>query len=283
MNKKTIGTVLAFAMTASCTFGLLGCGKEYNSEKDLETVKSAIGMIDSLYGDKELITSSDYEVLGAITVRGENYPINWSIAPAGSCEINDISEFLSIGEMRADNLRTVSVTQAEVDIDYILTATVTVGKASEAVNINHRVPAKVKAHTGTAEDPYLPSNVIEIAKNLEAGAYLQADGKNQKVYVKGYVIDRGTFNSAKNRYNYIYIADSYEVGKGKDSADVIMLYTLTCDTEIVTDGNSIGVGDCLTVFGYIQKYVDKYNKEIIEVTYSGSDVVTAVDIQKAKS
>lgn len=102
------------------------------------TAQAAIDVITKLLGTTENAeTPNDFTVYGKIKVDGVLYDVNWSLSAVG-----DVSGYVQIGtELDVDNLYTVSVTKSESDVEYSLTATVTVGGASKSYTFTRKIPA----------------------------------------------------------------------------------------------------------------------------------------------
>lgn len=270
MKKKLLSTVFALAIGATCTIGFTACGGD-DDGKDAEIASKAINYIDAQYGKMAEETAETYTVNGVAPVDGENRTVNWSVAKGEGCTLNDISAYVSVGEMNDKKQVTVTIAKAEVEIPYVLTASVTVGKETKSVSYKHKVPAKSAGHAGTQADPYTPSNIRDIAATMNSKWDTSAADQNKaqsfyypnndtptRVFVKGYVVSTGTqlFQDKSTSAQFIYLADEFGTGKKSDDADVIMLMSISYTTKdsLIKSAADINEGDCLTVSGFIQNY-----------------------------
>lgn len=263
--KKLLTATLAIAMGATLVGALAACGNN-----DADTAKKAIQNVRTMYAEKAVETPDNYTVIGQTKVGDDVYAIDWTVTST----FENFGNYVSVGEMDATSkLVTVSVTKAEAAIDYTLKASVTVGSATETEEFTRKVPAKAAEHAGTQEDPYTAANVQEIGEKLANSAYYEVDGAAKQVYVKGYVVDAGTPDAAKGRVNNVYIVDEYSADKDKNSADAVLVYSITYDNEVFPGTVPLKSGDLIVVKGFIQKY-----KSTIEVTYKGGDSVLCVSL-----
>lgn len=270
MKKKLLSTVFALAIGATCTIGFTACGGD-DDGKDAEIASKAINYIDAQYGKMAVETAETYTVNGVAPVDGENRTVNWSVAKGEGCTLNDISAYVSVGEMNDKKQVTVTIAKAEVEIPYVLTASVTVGKETKSVSYNHKVPAKSAGHAGTQADPYTPSNIRDVAATMNSKWDTAAADQTKaqsffypnndtptRVFVKGYVVSTGTqlFQDKSTYAQFIYLADEFGTGKKSDDADVIMLMSISYTTKdsLIKSAADINEGDCLTVSGFIQNY-----------------------------
>ena len=270
MKKKLLSTVFALAIGATCTIGFTACGGD-DDGKDAEIASKAINYIDAQYGKMAEETAETYTVNGVAPVDGENRTVNWSVAKGEGCTLNDISAYVSVGEMNDKKQVTVTIAKAEVEIPYVLTASVTVGKETKSVSYNHKVPAKSAGHAGTQADPYTPSNIRDVAATMNSKWDTSAADQTKaqsffypnndtptRVFVKGYVVSTGTqlFQDKSTYAQFIYLADEFGTGKKSDDADVIMLMSISYTTKdsLIKSAADINEGDCLTVSGFIQNY-----------------------------
>lgn len=263
--KKLLTATLAIAMGATLVGALAACGNN-----DADTAKKAIQNVRTMYAEKAVETPDNYTVIGQTKVGDDVYAIDWSVTSS----FENFGNYVSVGEMDATSkLVTVSVTKAEAAIDYKLIASVTVGSATETEEFTRKVPAKAAEHAGTQEDPYTAANVQEIGEKLANSAYYEVDGAAKQVYVKGYVVDAGTPNASAGRVNNVYIVDEYSADKDKNSADAVLVYSITYDNEVFPGTVPLKSGDLIVVKGFIQKY-----NNTIEITYKGGDSVLCVSL-----
>lgn len=269
--KKLLGATVAIAMGATMVVGMFtAC----NTGDDVEKAKEAINNVRKMYIEDAKETSESYSVTGKIKIKdGTSYDVDWTVLPDASCTIENFSNYVSVGEMGTDSKVTVSITKAEVVIDYVLKASVTVGKATESVEFKHFVPKTADSHAGTEADPYIPSNVRDIAATLDSkwdttanqtqsqSYFYPNNDTPTEVYVKGYIVKVGTSDLCKDYGSYvsfIYIADEYGTGKTKDDSDVVMIASISYNADsLVKSVDDIVEGHCVTVKGYIQNYFAK--------------------------
>lgn len=112
------------------------------------------------------------------------------------------------------------------------------------------------SHAGTLEDPFDCKDALTVLDSLASGTYYMADGAAKAVYIKGYVLDPGTYNSQFGNQNKIYIADAV------DSDVKLYVYRAYFSNDITT----IAQGDIIIVKGYLtnstyDKQVSYYDKE----------------------
>ena len=120
------------------------------------------------------------------------------------------------------------------------------------------------SHAGTAEDPYTCADALTVLDSLASGTYYMADGAAKAVYIKGYVLDPGTYNSQFGNQNKIYIADAV------DSDVKLYVYRAYFSNDITT----IAQGDLIIVKGYLTNstygkqvsYYDNENAYIVSKT-----------------
>lgn len=269
MKKKLLSTVFALAMGATCAFGFTACGGD--DDKDADTASKAINYIKAQYENKAEETPITYTVNGVSPVDGTNHTVNWTVDKGEGCTLNDISDYVKVGTMDEKKQVEISITKAEVEIPYVLTASVTVGKETKSVNFKRKVPASTSKHAGTQADPYTPSNVRDVAASMNSKWDSTAADQSKaqsffypnnttptRVYMKGYVVNTGNqlFQDKGTYAQFIYLADTYGTEKKQDDADVVMLMSVSYDTadSKIKSAADINEGDCLTVTGFIQNY-----------------------------
>lgn len=286
--KKLLSAGIVAILSVACAASITGCKNSANNSEENQA-KNAAELVKHMYADRFEGTQSadDYEVVSQVRIAEEVYKVNWSVS---SATFNNVSEYIQLGSIdETTKLITVSVTQAEEVIDYTLTATVTVGSRSEEVSFNRIVPARVKMHAGTQADPLTPSNVIEIANAIEGSEkdnyYTGEDGTPKQVYVTGYIVDCGTDQTAKgyNRVGFVWIADEYENGKDKTSADAVMVLSINYDATNLTCYGDLKKGAKITVKGYIEKYIKNSTASPQpEVTYYKGTGITCEALEKLR-
>lgn len=286
--KKLLSAGLVSVLSVACVAAFAGCN---NSAKDMteNKAKDAAEIVRHMYEEKFDGTQSadGYEVVSQVRIAEEVYRVDWAVT---SETFGNVSEYIQIGDIdETTKLITVSVTQAEEVIDYTLTATVKDGSCSEEVSFKRQVPAKSKMHAGTQADPFTLSNVIEIANAIEGNAkdnyYTDENGTPKQVYVTGYIVDCGTDQTAKgyNRVGFVWIADEYENGKDKTSADAVMVLSINYDATNLTCYGDLKKGAKITVKGYIEKYIKNSTASPQpEVTYYKGNGITCEALEKIK-
>lgn len=103
------------------------------------------------------------------------------------------------------------------------------------------------SHAGTAEDPYSCADATAIMNSLASGKYYVDETNAAKlVYVKGYVVNAGSYNANFKNQQKFYIADSKDAAQ----ADGILVYR----ADFTNDVWGIAVGDLVVVKGYLMDY-----------------------------
>lgn len=133
--KKLLGLALTFLLSITCALALVACGGN-KSNNDAEVADQAIGNIWSMYGDKDAKTPQDYTLVGQTRVEDAYYTVEWSVSENATNVV--------VGKMDpVTKLVTVSVTRVEVDVEYTLTASITVGNETRTKDFARVVPAAV--------------------------------------------------------------------------------------------------------------------------------------------
>lgn len=167
----------------------------------------------------------------------------------------------------------VSLPEASATIR--ITATITSNSASDTKYFDLTVEPLLLAHKGTQADPFSLADVAKIGTTLANTKYYGGDTA-MVVYVKGYVVKVGSWNSSYNNFTGSYLIDEYTDDATENSTGAIQLYRLGTDSTYIKAEADLVKGDLITVKGYIQVYSNK-----VQVTYSGSTNPTVVDMQKA--
>lgn len=119
-------------------------------------------------------------------------------------------------------------------------------------------------HAGTEADPYTVADANKILATLTSAAkqstVYQVNGKDQEVYVKGFITNGGTVGSY--RLDNAYIADS----KTATQAQSLLVYGIDWDAEKLPEGTTLTVGDEVVIKGYLKDY----NNGTKEIAQSGS-------------
>ncbi len=131
---------------------------------------------------------------------------------------------------------------------YTLTASVTVGEGGDAKTATRNfIFVVAKPNDGSAELPYTPSEAIVVAKALSSGNF-----STTQVYVKGYVVDAGSWSASFGNWSNVYVGDTATTAKD----DALLVYYLKPDS---TGGGHLLADDlstksAITVYGYLQNY-----------------------------
>lgn len=138
MKKKFLISAVAASVALSAMGALVACGDD--TEKDAELAQQVIATVRTMYADKSAETPVDYDVMGQIKVDETFYTINWSV----SSDVADYGNYVVVGDMNdTTKMVTVSITKAEVEVAYTLTASVTVGAVTETASFARKIPAGV--------------------------------------------------------------------------------------------------------------------------------------------
>ena len=136
--KKLLSAALALTLCASFAIGLTACGKKSNKDRDI--AQKAITNLKDLYEtdtpDTPKKEERDYKVVGKTAVQGTLYTVDWSVS-------DNASAYVTVGEIDADNMVTISVSRQTVDVEYTLNASVTVGKETASYSFKKLLPAKI--------------------------------------------------------------------------------------------------------------------------------------------
>ncbi|MDE6666814.1 MAG: hypothetical protein K2K38_00530 [Clostridia bacterium] len=149
--KKLLSATVAIVMGATCLGSLAACNTD-KGLSDQEIAQKAISTVRNMHLNDDVSTPKNYDVIGKTKVEETTYDVNWAVAPTENCTLNDISAYVSVGDLNtATNKVTINITQATVEIEYTLKASVTVGSATESVEFTHTVP-KAKVRDGETKD-----------------------------------------------------------------------------------------------------------------------------------
>lgn len=255
--KKLFSLALTLAVGVTCTAAIVGCNPDSPSSKtDAELAKQAIATVEVMYADKAVDTPSDYTLTGQTKVDGTTYDVNWSVS---STTVDNLSDYVTVGTMdESTKLVTVSITTSDEVIEYKLTASVTVGEATETTSFNRRIPVLGKIYTA--------AEAQALGESLEADAYYEENGLAAKILVKGYVVDPGTYSSQYNNWTSVYIADTFSDDMTKDSEGTFLVFRLGKDDTYLKGEGYLEKGDLVTLEGYLQNY----KGNTVELTYHGS-------------
>ena len=139
-NKWLIGALSCVMATTLC-LGIVACNKTPKTGMtDEEIAQAGITTLNGIYLDgdgkvKNYETPDDYQVLAKTRVAEEFLNVTWSV----TSETENIQKYVSIGtEADASARYTIDITRATFDIEYTLTASITVGQATKTANYAHR-------------------------------------------------------------------------------------------------------------------------------------------------
>ena len=138
--KKILTSTAVVAAVAALSGALVACGDKggnNNGKTDQQIADEAISVIRTLYADKAELTQSDYTVNGVQPVDGKSYNIKWTV----SSEFANFEEYVKVGEMNDKKQVPITIKKATEEIEYTLTATVNVGKASASEDFKRKIPA----------------------------------------------------------------------------------------------------------------------------------------------
>ncbi len=105
---------------------------------------------------------------------------------------------------------------------------------------------------GTENNPYTVAEILDLAKDLADGSYLQADGKDAYVYIKGYVTDVGKIYETYG-LSTVMIADE------KGGTPAFKLCTINWGDampkpETIPENSPLTVGDFVVCHGFVKNY-----------------------------
>ncbi len=184
----------------------------------------------------------------------------------GGAEITWESSNTDIATIANNKLNIVSVPANKTTVT--ITATIKYGTAQDtkAFEITVVDASQLADNDGTLEHPYTATE----AKNV--GSALAADGWTAtEVYVKGYVVDAGSWSSQYGNYSSVYIGDAADTAK----TDAFLVFRIDQDEKFVTGDGSLQVGQLITVKGFITNY--KGNTPEIAFKNGSNGVVVAID------
>ena len=154
----------------------------------------------------------------------------------------DDNEWVTIDEL---NLMSILQLPAGEPYDVTLTVVFKIGDATAEKDIVITLyPSDAK---GTPSNPYSVTEALEVIKELPSDGYTDAP-----VYVTGYVIDCGSWNSTYGNFTNVYIADS--ASSINTSADALQVYRLYPDGEVVKGQADLKLGAKIVAVGYLQNY-----------------------------
>ncbi len=120
---------------------------------------------------------------------------------------------------------------------------------------------------GTEGNPYTVAEILDLAKDLADGSYLQADGKDAYVYIKGYVTNVGYIYQSYG-LSTVMIADE------KGGTPEFKLYTVNWGDAMpkpstIPEKSPLTVGDFVVCHGFVKNYSDEIevDKDSAKSTY----------------
>ena len=263
--KKLLGFFLALAVSLGCMVALAACNKG-NSAENEKTAEAVITQLNIKYGSESAQTthSYDYTVVGKVAASGKSYDITWSV----SSDYSDYKNHVSVSsKMNDDNMYTIIINPATEAFDYVLKASVTVGKVTKSSSFNRTVAAYVSPGSGTFDDPFSVSKVFQIAETLGNQKFYDgttpggvAAASAVRFYVKGYVVDPGKTTDQGGNYGggvqYVYIVDEYAEDMNSYSDGALSVASLKYNDHLSAD-NLLTKGEQIIVSGYIENYNNK--------------------------
>ena len=140
--KKIIAWALLLTMVVSM---FAGCSNEKTPETTVPTepatepaqatsgLSDAVAYVKAIYKNAAEVTAKDYEVVGVVPMGTEKYEITWSV---------DVAEDVVAIVVNENGMVTVDVNESSnVEVAYVLTATLTDGTNTETLSWNHILPA----------------------------------------------------------------------------------------------------------------------------------------------
>lgn len=157
--KKFLVSVLATSMCLAC---LTACGGDKKVATDLD---GAAEWVESLYQDVNVSVNRDYEVVNSVLYDGQTYSVTWSV---------DVTDGVKV--VKGSEMTTVDVNEvSEVDIEYVLTATVKDANGdTKTVTFNRVVKAasdKVPGPIQSAPEEETPYKLHLYHKNKQKDCY----------------------------------------------------------------------------------------------------------------
>ena len=285
--KKLLCSVLAISMGVTCAVAVAGCKKkpQKTGETDAEVAASAINSMKLLYDKTEKYEDTNYDVIKSWTnaTTGISYEIVWTLSSVNADD-GDINTYLEVIDSKIDeDYSTVSVISLPLnDIEYYLTASVTVGTAKDSYSMKRMLRGESKAMLPSEIKALQPSDFIGKKSGSYTNYFYAIDGEIAQVLVKGYVVDVGEYSSSG--YNKIYIADEYSETV---SSDAFYVYKVSTDsTYLKGNYGDLELGDLAIFSGFIQNYVSNGKdgtKELgtLELTYYDKTDAQCVSLKKA--
>ncbi len=150
--------------------------------------------------------------------------------------------------VRLDVNKLVVLKLPEADAEITLKATLTVGEKSD--NADLKVTIKAKDALGTSEKPITVAEAIAFAELIGGNGYLGGAENPAEVYVTGFVIQVGGWESGRSDWTKVYIADTNDTG----AKEKVQVYRLGLDDTYLKEEADLVVGSQITIFGCLQSY-----------------------------
>ncbi len=204
------------------------------------------------------LSQQNYFELDTIALPTEENGVSVSWALSGSSDYVNVSE----NKLNVTSLPDSGSAQAT------LTATLKLEEEQDTKDVTITLlPAPTLTNDGTAAHPYTAVEALTVTNLVDDDGYYSKSGAPRAVYVTGYVVNIGSWNSDFSNWNNVYIADS--AASTKDSEDAIQIFRMV-PNDVLTEGN-LQLGAKITVVGFLQNY--KGNTP--EITFNGDTSVTA--------
>lgn len=204
------------------------------------------------------LSQQNYFELDTIALPTEENGVSVSWALSGSSDYVNVSE----NKLNVTSLPDSGSAQAT------LTATLKLEEEQDTKDVTITLlPAPTLTNDGTAAHPYTAVEALTVTNLVDDDGYYSKSGAPRAVYVTGYVVNIGSWNSDFSNWNNVYIADS--AASTKDSEDAIQIFRMV-PNNVLAEGN-LQLGAKITVVGFLQNY--KGNTP--EITFNGDTSVTA--------
>ncbi len=258
MKKRWLLVLTSILMALTLCLGFAACGDTKDELSDAEIAQKAISSLKILY-EGETSTAKDFEVLGKTKVGDNLYDVVWTAT--AKTEGITITDYVTIGETDSTTYKTkIAIVQGDVDIEYTLTASVTVGTTTEKIDFAKKIPAKAQiANDGSEAHPFTIADVLALGAELNNGEFYQKDGKNFYAHIQGIVVNPGEFKAAEGSYpdelQRVWLADDVDA---EEDVQVKVQYILFNDVmPNPGDGsNPLSKGDEIVLLGFVEKYSD---------------------------
>ena len=177
MKKKLLSIVLALVMGLGCMTALVACRDKAEDEATANTI---IAELDDAYDSQTTkATINDYKVDGvAWGIDNVLYTIKWSL----SSSFKDYKDYVKLSDIDEDNYITVKILkQGAEDINYVLTASVQVGRVKKSISFPRVITATASGYDVDYNFSSLPlgsamdgAAILSLMNGLTATAELTA-------------------------------------------------------------------------------------------------------------